>query len=96
MAKIDSNDLLVGEQSALHAAGVAFAGLRNINAKYLSSVIAKMEKTDDEQGKLVIPIYKLALFYAQDLQERLASDKALTKLLEDAAIQLQAQEAMGM
>lgn len=76
------NELLVGEHKALIMAGEALGLLRNMEPKYLRSLIAKMEIVDHENISVPLPVFKILLFYVEDLRERIENDKDLQALLK--------------
>ena len=89
-------DLTVGEHTAMQLAAASWAVLYKINPGYLRTLIEKMSKDKSESSVVALPVFKLVLFFAEQLQETIKKDARLVKAIEDAQIKADMQEAMGM
>lgn len=90
--RLDEEALLVGEIRCMNLASLVFSNLRRINPKYLKSLIDKMEK----KGLPTVQLFKLIMFYADNLSEHMKSDTRLSEAIEEAEDRLRIQEALGM
>ncbi len=92
---IDIEDLLVGEENAMQMAGASFASLYTIKPKYLRSLIARLEADTSGQTQSSIPLFKLMLFYAENLKEHVQKDPALKKAMDDAKQRAEMRQMFG-
>lgn len=89
------DDLLVGEHSAMNDCAMVWAHLYRIKPKYLRSLISRLEKDVFKQTQMSLPLFKLILFYAENLQDHMKNDPELMKALEDQAIRSEMRQMFG-
>ncbi len=93
--RLNVEDLTVGEHLAMQLASASWAVLYKIKTKYLRGLIEKMSQDKSESSVIALPIFKLVLFFAENLQETMKQDPRLIKAIEDAQIKADVEQAMG-
>jgi hypothetical protein len=96
MKTINLDDLTVGENRAMNLAGDIWARLYALKPGYLTSLIAKLDKLEDEETILGLPILKLVLFFAEYLQEHVKNDPKLGEAMDKARARAEMMEMTGL
>jgi hypothetical protein len=95
--RINEEDLLVGEANAMRLATGVWSVLSAVKPSYLKSVIQKLEEhTGLEMAQDALPIFKLILFFATELQAELKRNPKLVEAIEEAQIKHRLAQAFGV
>jgi hypothetical protein len=92
---IKVDDLLVGEHNAMQVAAAVWALLYKVQTSYLKQLIDRLETDSNNSSKLALPLFKLILFYATNLQEHIKNDKALLASIDAAQERAQFRAMFG-
>jgi hypothetical protein len=96
ISSIKIDDLLVGEQEAMHMASMIWGMLYKMKQPYLASFIARVEKDTSDMTMMSLPLFKMVAGFASILQEHTNKDERLLKALDEARAKSRMREMFGM
>lgn len=91
---VDVRELKIGQHEAMQMAASVWGLLWEMDPKYLKSFISRMEKDPQESTQMVLPVFKMVLFFTEHLQEHCRADTALSKAMADAREQAEKEDFM--